>query len=130
MLLPYFVQKSWGHEYWFANVQDGKVDYCGKLLYVQKDKWSSNFKFHYHKIKDETFFVLEGQLHIDYYTDDFQPRSITLLPLQTFRIKPGMKHRFTAANDTGCKFIEVSTFHSDDDSYICEYDTETGLWKE
>lgn len=129
MLIPHFVKKDWGWENWFANVQDKDgPDYCGKIIYVEYGKWSSNFKYHYHKIKDETFVVLEGILQIDFYVDDSTPNSIYLNPYQTFRVKPGMKHRFTSVTQTGCKFVEVSTFHSDNDSYRCEYDVETGTW--
>lgn len=146
MLLPKFVKKEWGWEYWFANVSDLRVDgykepycdeaittqvnYCGKILFVEHNKWSSNFRFHYHNIKDETFVVLEGILQIDYVDDHDNLKSIYLNPLQTFRVKPGIKHRFTSVTETGCKFIESSTFHSDEDSYRCEWDLENGGWKE
>lgn len=126
---PNFVKKAWGWEYWFSNVKD-TADYCGKILYVESDKWSSNGKYHYHKIKDETFVVLEGMLQLDYISENDEHLTSYLLPLQSFRIKPGMKHRFTSASQTGCKFVEVSTFHSDDDSYRCSYDVNTGVWNE
>jgi mannose-6-phosphate isomerase-like protein (cupin superfamily) len=131
MLIPHFVKKDWGWENWFANVQEPNgPDYCGKIIYIEHGKWSSNFKYHYHKIKDETFVVLEGILQIDFYADDSTPNTIYLNPHQTFRVKPGMKHRFTSVSHTGCKFVEVSTFHSDNDSYRCEYDVATGSWIE
>lgn len=129
-MLPMFVKKSWGWEYWFSNVNETQTNYCGKLLYVEHGKWSSNFKYHYHLAKDETFMVLEGELQLDYITDDGRNKTVYLHPLQTFRVTPGMKHRFTSSIRTGCKFVEVSTFHSDSDSYRCEYDTTTGEWKE
>lgn len=145
-MLPKFVKKSWGWEYWFCNVKEvevmghketfvyspveKRINYCGKLLFVEHDKWSSNGKHHYHKEKDETFMVLEGNLIIDYVDSMGNPRSIYLNPLDSFRIKPGTKHRFTSVSKTGCKFIEVSTFHSDSDSYRCQYNTETGEWDE
>ena len=74
--------------------------------------------------------VLEGELQLDYVCDDGRFKTIYLHPLQTFRVVPGMKHRFTSSSQTGCKFIEVSTFHSDSDSYRCQYNTETGEWDE
>jgi mannose-6-phosphate isomerase-like protein (cupin superfamily) len=121
-----FVKKDWGYEIWFANVKEGPVDYCGKLLFVEKDIWSSGGKFHYHKIKDETFFILEGVLQLDYIVNDDIFKTIYLKPHETFRIKPFMKHRFTAMTDYGCKFVETSTFHSDEDSYRIEWDFEQG----
>jgi mannose-6-phosphate isomerase-like protein (cupin superfamily) len=128
MLPPQFVKKEWGWELWFANVKEDDKNYCGKILYVEHNKWSSNMKFHYHKIKDETFFILEGVLHIDYIDSNDQFKSITLLPNQTFRVTPNIKHRFTSYTVTGCKFIEVSTFHSDEDSYRCYKNNMTGEW--
>lgn len=121
MLLPKFVKKSWGWELWFQNVDEDPINYCGKLLYVEFEKWSSHFKFHFHKKKDETFFILEGRLHLDYIKSNGDPATAVLNPNQTFRVKPGMKHRFTSASETGCKFIEVSTFHDDEDSYRCSF---------
>lgn len=143
-LLPKFVKKDWGYEYWFQNVNEFKnlpldesmitkqetVNYCGKLLYVEYGKWSSNFKYHYHKIKDESFLVLEGELQLDYIDENDNPKTIFLKPLEVFRVRSEMKHRFTSVTETGCKFIEVSTFHSDDDSYRCYRDDKTGEWIE
>jgi len=106
------VEKTWGWEHWFTNTEK----YCGKLLFVRKDEWSSSGKYHYHKIKDETFFIIEGGLILDYVKDgEFKTK--TLRKYEKFNIPPGMKHRFTAFTDEGCKFIEASTTHSDDDSY-------------
>ena len=55
------VEKTWGHELWIENNEK----YCGKLLHCEKGKWSSKGKFHYHKEKDETFYVIKGILLID-----------------------------------------------------------------
>lgn len=119
MLLPKFVKKDWGWELWFANVQEEDKDYCGKILYVEHNKWSSKGAFHYHKIKDETFVVIEGTLWLEYLDSNGVIKDLMLQPHQTFRVKPGTKHKFTSYSETGCKFIEVSTFHSDDDSFRC-----------
>jgi len=126
---PMFVKKDWGWELWFANVKDGP-DYCGKILYVENGKWSSKGRYHYHKVKDETFMVIEGLLQLDIVDNDNRSETITLSPNHTYRVKPGVKHRFTSVSKTGCKFIEVSTFHSDSDSYRCTYDIESGNWLE
>ena len=53
-----FVKKDWGWELWFANVQEEidivewddlvkpkRIDYCGKLLYVEHGKWSSGGRY-------------------------------------------------------------------------------------
>ena len=139
-----FVKKSWGWELWFANVKETesfdhdnntdpiikKIDYCGKLLFVEHGQWSSKGKYHYHKIKDETFFITEGLLQLDFIDENDRPDTKILSPMNTFRLKPGVKHRFTSVSKTGCKFIEVSTFHSNDDSYRGRIDFETGEWQE
>jgi len=135
-----FVKKLWGYEYWFANVLDHPLNYCGKLLFVEYGKWSSEAKYHYHKKKDETFFVLEGMLQLDYVIPEFNFetgvatessfKTTYMEPFQTFRVTPFMKHRFTSVTLYGCKFVEVSTFHSDEDSFRCYYNTEIGDWVE
>ena len=51
------VAKVWGHERWLAN--DEK--YCCKTLTLKKGYQCS---LHYHKLKDETFFVLDGRLRL------------------------------------------------------------------
>jgi mannose-6-phosphate isomerase-like protein (cupin superfamily) len=110
------VKKEWGGELWFANNEK----YCGKLLWVDQWRWSSSGKFHYHKIKDETFLCIEGDLVLE-YEEDGVFHSITLQPQQSFRIFPGTKHRFSTRTIDGCKFIEASTTHKEEDSYRCEF---------
>ena len=50
-----FVPKGWGFEKWIVNNEK----YCGKILYIVKDRKCS---WHYHKIKDETFYVQSGKI--------------------------------------------------------------------
>jgi mannose-6-phosphate isomerase-like protein (cupin superfamily) len=108
-----YVSKTWGYEEWFVN----NDLYCGKRLTVFKDQWSSKGKYHYHKIKDETFYIIEGILLL-IIVDDKQKGSvpIKLNKGDSYRVEPGVHHKFTSITDE-CKFIEVSTTHSDDDSY-------------
>jgi len=121
------ILKSWGWEHWFANNEK----YCGKVLYINYGKWSSEGRYHYHKIKDETFFIVEGMLRVDYYDIgiNITKHSIILNEGDSFRVPTGMKHRFTAASKDGCNFIEASTTHFDSDSYRCELD-DKGNWIE
>lgn len=120
------VEKSWGWEHWFANTDQ----YCGKLLYVRYNEWSSNGKFHYHKIKDETFFIISGALKLVWIDEDGIERFKLLSKNESFRVFPNCKHKFTAINVDGCEFIEASTTHRDSDSYRCYFDQETGEWVE
>lgn len=57
---------------------------------------------HYHKIKTETFLVIEGVLELNI---DGQP--VTLRKNETYTIKPGVKHSFTT--QTGVIFEEIAT---------------------
>jgi mannose-6-phosphate isomerase-like protein (cupin superfamily) len=122
----HMVEKSWGWERWFVN----NSLYCGKELFVRYGEWSSNGKYHYHKDKDETFYVMSGVLILDYVTEFNQFKSIELKENDSFRIAPGVKHRFTSKTPEGCVFIEVSTTHDDNDSYRCSYDVFKGRWEE
>jgi len=108
----HYVDKSWGGELWFMN----NDLYCGKELHVYKDRTSSGGKFHYHKIKDETFYILIGVLSLDYFMADSKVLNALLSKGDSFRIHPYIRHRFTALH-RDCRFIEVSTHHEDGDSY-------------
>jgi len=109
------VQKTWGHELWIVN----NDLYCGKQLFVRKNRTSSEGRFHYHKIKDETFFILTGVLQLEFYTDEAKPshsQSRQLSMGDVFHVPPLMRHRFSAIH-RDCRFIEFSTHHEDSDSY-------------
>jgi mannose-6-phosphate isomerase-like protein (cupin superfamily) len=102
------VQKTWGYEIWFENNEM----YCGKELVCEDEKWSSKGKFHHHEIKDETFYVIEGKLLLE-----AGATRIVLGEREKFRVKPGVRHRFRSIGPI-CRFIEVSTTHSDEDSFV------------
>lgn len=124
--LPHIHLKNWGKEEWFENNEK----YCGKVLTVNAGEWSSGGKFHYHKIKDETFYIMNGELILDIEVDGTIKR-LVLMSGTSYRVKPGVKHRFTASNiQVDCEFIEVSTTHSDDDSYRCYWDHDQLGWVE
>ena len=59
-----FVPKGWGYEDWIVN----KEEYCGKLLFFKKGKSCS---WHYHNLKDETFYVHKGELEVRYGWTNF-----------------------------------------------------------
>lgn len=96
------VEKPWGREEWIANKQ-----YCGKILTLRKGNQSS---FHYHKNKDETFYVLEGKIVFSRLNKDF-----ILVKGDIIEIKPREVHRIMALQDS--KLVEFSTHHEDSDSY-------------
>tara|TARA_Y100001937_G_scaffold126613_1_gene196312 strand:- start:2899 stop:3255 length:357 start_codon:yes stop_codon:yes gene_type:complete len=105
-----FVPKGWGFEKWIVN----KEQYCGKLLYIVKDKRCS---WHYHKIKDEVFYVQSGKLKV-LYSDDNDintAKSVILSQGDNFHVPVGLRHQMIAIQDT--EMFEFSTQHFDEDSY-------------
>ena len=105
-----FVPKGWGFEKWIVN----KKEYCGKLLYFVKGRKCS---WHYHKNKDETFYVLSGRIVVNYSHNDNldAATSVILNKGENFYVPPGLRHQMIALEDT--ELFEFSTQHFDEDSY-------------
>jgi len=133
----HFVPKGWGFEKWIVN----KKEYCGKLLYFVKGKKCS---LHYHKLKDEVFYVQRGKIKL-YFSDELDkieehtnkegiyvsgssvPSSPAKLPVHyildeiillegdNFHIPPGRVHQIVALEET--ELFEFSTQHFDEDSF-------------
>ena len=99
-----FVKKVWGSEEWLANTDA----YCGKILTLNP---GFSCSYHYHKKKDETFYVLVGRVYIL-----LEKKDIILNMGDSQRILPGERHKF-ASLDGVSKLIEISTHHEDSDSY-------------
>lgn len=109
------VAKPWGYERWIAN-----GDYCGKELFFFAGRKCS---FHYHKVKDETFFVQRGALVVRSVLFDSKRDATWLLcasqqtilrPGNVFHVPPLTVHQIEALEDS--VLIEVSTHHEDADS--------------
>jgi mannose-6-phosphate isomerase-like protein (cupin superfamily) len=105
-----FVSKGWGFEKWIVNC----AEYCGKLLYFVKDKKCS---WHYHKLKDEVFYVQSGKILVKYSENDDLggSREVVLSPGENFHVYSGLRHQMIALQDT--ELFEFSTQHLDEDSY-------------
>ena len=109
-----FVSKGWGFEKWFCNSEK----YCGKLLYFVKSKKCS---LHYHKLKDETFFIQSGMIRLRYAPVDEEGKigdqiiEAVLSKGDIFHVPPLLAHQMIALEDT--ELIEFSTQHFDEDSY-------------
>ncbi len=102
--------KGWGRELWIVN----KNGYCGKILEFYKGKKCS---FHYHLLKDETFYLEQGRLQVvTSWTDEIDnATSITLEPGDKYHIPQGLRHQMIALEDS--KLFEFSTTHYESDSY-------------
>lgn len=100
------VPKPWGHETIWAHTEH----YVGKILHIRAGHALS---IQYHNVKDETVYLLSGQLI--YWvklpgTDELQ--DMRLQAGESFRITPGTIHYMEAVTD--CDVLEASTPHLDD----------------
>lgn len=104
------VSKGWGFEKWIVN----NNEYCGKLLYFIKNKRCS---WHYHILKDETFYIHSGKILLKYSnTDNYdEAKEIILCRGDNFHISRDLRHQMIALEDT--ELFEFSTEHTDEDSY-------------
>ena len=102
--------KGWGYEKWIVN----KDEYCGKLLHMIKGKKCS---WHYHKLKDETFYLQEGKILLKYSDEDNieESKELILERGDKFHVYRGLRHQMFALEDTD--LFEFSTQHFDNDSY-------------
>jgi len=99
---PEYHKKIWGYELWIANSEL----YCGKILHVDK---GCQLSYHFHKIKDETFFILDGMIKII-----VEGEIKTMAPGQTIHLKPNTKHTVFALKTSD--ILEISTQHFEEDS--------------
>ena len=104
------VEKGWGYEKWIVNNEK----YCGKLLFFVKGKKCS---WHYHKIKDEVFYIQSGKILVKYSDEENleNANELILNPGDNFHVYVGLKHQMIALEDT--ELFEFSTQHFDSDSH-------------
>ena len=104
------VDKGWGWERWIVN----KKEYCGKLLFFEAGKRCS---WHYHKIKDEVFYLQSGKMIIKFSEEDDldKAQELILNPGENFYIYTGLRHQMIALEDS--ELFEFSTQHFDSDSH-------------
>jgi len=107
------VPKGWGFEKWIVNNEE----YCGKLLYFAKGKKCS---WHYHKLKDETFYIQSGKVLLKYSDSDdiSDAKELILNKGDKFHIYRQLRHQMFALEDT--ELFEFSTQHFDSDSHRLE----------
>ena len=98
------VPKPWGYELIFANTDR----YVGKILHITKGE---SLSLQYHEMKDETLFVVSGELRLTLEREGDR-RELILREGEAFHIPPRMIHRMEAVRDTDV--AEVSTPELDD----------------
>jgi len=108
-------KKVWGTEEWLVNTDK----YCGKFLNLKQGYRCS---MHYHKNKDETFYILKGKVLME-YSGGFMVMNVN----DSLRIHPNERHRFTGIKNS--TILEVSTHHEDNDSYREESSGKVNLKK-
>lgn len=102
--------KGWGFELWIVN----NSKYCGKILHFNK---GGKCSFHYHKEKDETFYVQSGEVEVKYSVLDSleHANSIILKAGDSFHVPQELRHQIIAIEETD--IFEFSTEHRESDSY-------------
>ncbi|MDH3455315.1 MAG: cupin domain-containing protein [Gemmatimonadota bacterium] len=104
MELPYRVEKPWGHELIWA-----KTDrYVGKILHIEPGHLLS---LQYHEKKDETIFVLRGEIIFRVQIGD-ELTERRMHEGERYHVTPGTVHQMEAIQVTD--LLEVSTPELDD----------------
>jgi len=83
-------------EHWSPRVVAELNDYQFKVVRIQGD-----FIWHTHPETDEAFFVIEGQLRID-----FRDRHVLVGPGELFIVPKGVEHKPCAAHEVKMMLIE------------------------
>ena len=102
---PRRIEKPWGYELIWAETNE----YVGKILHVTAGEALS---LQYHEVKDETFFLLEGQLLLQVGSSIEDLSEYRMLEGQSFHMRSQTIHRMIAETDSD--ILEVSTPHLDD----------------
>lgn len=102
--------KGWGSELWITNSEL----YCAKVLSFQAGK---KFSWHFHKIKNETFYVIQGSLILRFgWSDEISLATEVKLEVgDVFHVPIEMRHQLEAISQA--RVLEVSSQHFEEDSY-------------
>lgn len=109
----FILEKGWGYEKWITNNEN----YCGKILFFKKGKKCS---WHYHKEKDEVFYVHSGKIELVFGPTDAKDAASTIILEQgsSFHVPPGLRHQMLGLEET--ELFEFSTQHFEADSIRVE----------
>jgi quercetin dioxygenase-like cupin family protein len=99
------VEKPWGWELWWAHTER----YVGKILHINR---GAALSYQFHRKKDETIYMLKGELALEFAPGGGRVQRRTLRPGDALHIRPGDHHRMTAI--TPCDVLEASTPEVDD----------------
>ena len=99
------VPKPWGHETIWAHTDR----YVGKILHI---KAGHELSIQYHNRKDETVYLLSGELVYKVKPEGGELQDVKLKVGQAYRITPLTVHQMIAVTD--CDVLEASTPDLDD----------------
>lgn len=99
------VDKPWGYELIWGQTQE----YVGKILHVRAGK---RLSLQYHQVKDETMYLLHGEIELELGDHESAMQTHVLQPGQSVHLPAGRRHRLTARVDSDV--LEVSTPQLDD----------------
>ena len=99
------VEKPWGYEVIFAHTEW----YAGKILCIRSRR---RLSLQHHCAKDETLFLLDGEVELELEVGGGQSLSRRMGSDQSYRVRPGQIHRLAALTDA--RVLEVSTPELDD----------------
>ena len=89
-------------------IRVNEPEYCSKWLVLVPGQ---ECPFHYHKMKKETFFVLQGEVNLQ-----MDEEEVVLRPGRSYTLRPGVGHSFRSVG--GAVIEEVSTYDENSDSYF------------
>lgn len=101
---PFRVEKPWGHELIWARTDR----YVGKILHIEPGHLLS---LQYHEQKDETIYVLNGEIIFRVKVDDVL-EEIPMKEGDSYHVTPGTVHQMEAV--TPADLLEASTPELDD----------------
>lgn len=108
------VEKGWGHELHIVNCPD----YCMKKLVFNKE--GAKLSMHFHKNKNETWFIQSGKILVNYInTDNASRKSLELNEGDVWTNTACLPHQIVCLSN-GAEVIEVSTFDASGDNYRVE----------
>jgi quercetin dioxygenase-like cupin family protein len=99
------VPKPWGWELWWAQTDR----YVGKILHINRGQ---SLSYQFHRKKDETIYLLRGELELELARVGGRRRRRRLVPGDAVRFRPGDRHRLSALST--CDVLEASSPEVDD----------------
>lgn len=105
------IKKGWGKEVIWSDTDK----YCGKFLVFDS---GASFSMHFHAVKDETWYILEGNFKV--ITIDTTNATEVVQFLRTgdvWRNPPLLPHKLVCTSHGGGTIVEVSTKDSKEDNY-------------